>query len=179
MSNLATRLQNNEPNAWSEFAAAYGPKARATAHRMGLQPVDCDDAVQDAMILTMRCIHKFDSSRGEFDGWFYLSIVRKVINTIRARYGKTDTPVSQDSPYNPLAEISKDASDRSAYTLEVLSDALEDIRVGMAEHNYDAFCRQWWDDQPAEQVAAALGMSMSAVYVAKSRGLSMLRAAVA
>jgi RNA polymerase sigma-70 factor (ECF subfamily) len=52
---------------------------------------------------------------------------------------------------------------------------LELIRDQFADNTWQAFWRVTIDEQTPSQVAADLGMSVGAVYVAKSRVLSRLR----
>ena len=76
-----------------------------------------------------------------------------------------------------LADEDSDAS--REWNLEhdrkVLEQLLGEIRPRFAEITWEAFHRQVFEGQPAEQVAAALGMPISSVYVARSRILRALR----
>ena len=52
---------------------------------------------------------------------------------------------------------------------------LEQVRRRFETTAWDAFCRQFFDGQRADLVAAELGLSLNSVYVARSRVLSTLR----
>ncbi len=57
----------------------------------------------------------------------------------------------------------------------VMSQLFETVRPRFQEKTWEAFRRQIFDGQRADQVAAELQMSISSVYVARSRVLSTLR----
>ena len=57
----------------------------------------------------------------------------------------------------------------------VLQRALEQIRPQFQERTWQAFYRVTAEGQSPAEVAAALGMSVNAVYVARSRVLARLR----
>lgn len=52
---------------------------------------------------------------------------------------------------------------------------LESVRPRFEPKTWEAFRRQMFDGQRADQVAAELGMPLNSVYVARSRVLSTLR----
>jgi RNA polymerase sigma-70 factor (ECF subfamily) len=53
--------------------------------------------------------------------------------------------------------------------------ACEQARKEVTEVTWQAFCRTALDDLPGKQVAAELGLSVAAVYGARSRVLARLR----
>jgi len=57
----------------------------------------------------------------------------------------------------------------------VVRVALDRIRPDYDPRNWRAFEMTWLEDRPAPEVARALDMAVSAVYVAKSRVLARLR----
>ena len=56
--------------------------------------------------------------------------------------------------------------------------ALAGIRAEFEPKTWDAFERIWLDGRPSAEAAAALGLTIDAVYAAKSRVLRRLRAEV-
>lgn len=183
---LPQRLQAGAPDAWTEFDAQYRKLARGAARKAGLSSADQDDVAQTAILRVYRGIGKFDPSRGEFRKWFGQVVRSAILNHYRAAGRRLTTNLDHGTeldgraaPDNPLDALTKDAADRSAYTVEVLTEALEDVGRELEPRNYDAFYRQWHNDESAEAVAAALGISVAHAYVLKSRGLALLRAAVA
>ena len=61
----------------------------------------------------------------------------------------------------------------------VLADAKSELRQRVSERTYQAFELYGLQGRPAEQVAAALGMSTNQVYVAKKRCADLLTGIVA
>jgi RNA polymerase sigma-70 factor (ECF subfamily) len=79
-----------------------------------------------------------------------------------------------------LEQLADDRSDASReWNLEhdrhVMARLLEQVRPRFEATTWDAFRRQVFDGERADAVAAALGMSLNSVYVARSRVLAMLR----
>jgi RNA polymerase sigma-70 factor (ECF subfamily) len=59
---------------------------------------------------------------------------------------------------------------------ELVRSAFEEVAAGFENRTLEAVRRMVLQDQPAEAVASALGMSRSAVYTAKTRVLARVRA---
>lgn len=58
---------------------------------------------------------------------------------------------------------------------EILRRLFEDVANEFEEKTLQAFCRHAFDGVAAPEVAAELGMTLGAVYIAKSRVLRRLR----
>jgi DNA-directed RNA polymerase specialized sigma24 family protein len=61
----------------------------------------------------------------------------------------------------------------------VLAEALRQVRPALSPNVFEAFVRFGVQRQPAEEVAAQLGISSSSVYVYKQRALEAIRQWVA
>src|SRR5437868_3868297 len=61
---------------------------------------------------------------------------------------------------------------------QILRAALDQIRPSFEPATWRAFERVWIDSRPAAEVAIELGVPIDAVYVAKSRALKRLHAAI-
>jgi RNA polymerase sigma-70 factor (ECF subfamily) len=62
-----------------------------------------------------------------------------------------------------------------AYQRRLFSVAAEKVRTVVEESTWQAFWQTAVDGQPAREVAEALGMSVGAVYVAKSRVVARIK----
>jgi RNA polymerase sigma-70 factor (ECF subfamily) len=79
-----------------------------------------------------------------------------------------------------LEQIAEDNSDISReWNLEhdryVMARLVEQVRPRFEPTTWQAFCRQFFDGERADLVAAELGLSLNSVYIARSRVLSTLR----
>jgi RNA polymerase sigma-70 factor (ECF subfamily) len=63
-----------------------------------------------------------------------------------------------------------------SYLGEVLARALVQLRPEFSAKTWEAFERSVLHESPAKQVGSELGMSLNAVYIARSRVLSRMRA---
>jgi RNA polymerase sigma-70 factor (ECF subfamily) len=148
--------------------------------RCGLQAEDAADMVQDVFLVVIDAIGGFRGGRtGAFRAW--LRIITQ--NRIRDRFRQTaGQPAAtggsaaferlQQLPDTiaPAEEGSTDDSDE-----DVWQYAIEHVRAGFPTHVWDAFWRVTVDAVPTKDVAAELGMSLAAVYQARSRVLRRLR----
>jgi hypothetical protein len=79
-----------------------------------------------------------------------------------------------------LNQLEQEASDLSRiwneqHDHQVMTRVMELVRPRFQEKTWEAFRRQVVGGERADAVAAALGMSISSVYVARSRVLAALR----
>jgi RNA polymerase sigma-70 factor (ECF subfamily) len=91
-----------------ELFAACIPRLKKATRRMLRSQQDCEDALQDGLLLAFRKLHQFEG-RSSFSTWLY-SIVR---NTSRIHYRKTagrqaislESDISDTVPSSPKAEF--------------------------------------------------------------------------
>jgi len=111
------------------------------------------------------CHARGDLARGDSPGHLARFLLRQ--SQSRLAGGETD-----------LNDIPADDAD-AAWTVEfnahVLRLALERVQPQVAVATWQVFERIWLKDQPALETATALGMTIDAVYAAKSRVLKRLR----
>jgi RNA polymerase sigma-70 factor, ECF subfamily len=67
---LITRLQRNEPGAYEEFMAQFGPGLLRFGRRMCGDPDDAQEVLQDTLLKTFESIGTLKSP-GAFKGWLY------------------------------------------------------------------------------------------------------------
>ena len=175
-SSLLLRIRNADDSAsWNEFAEIYGPVIRSYCRRRGLQPTDADDVAQETLLQVARSIGTFDydSSRGRFRDWLGTMVRNKITRFLQSKSRQVSTiDNDQSAQLEASAADPEWTADVHARILEV---ALLRIRVGFEPSTWDAFERLWCVGCPAPEVARTLGMTIDAVYAAKSRVLRRLR----
>ena len=161
---------------WAEFAELYGPIVRGYCRRRGLQEADSADVVQEVLTQVARSIGAFDyrPARGKFRDWLGTMTRRKIARffEVRGRQARAAGDV------DPMASRGADCEDpewSAEFHSRVLEAALGRIRGGFGGPTWEAFSRIWSDGHPAPQVARELGLTIEAVYLAKSRVLRRLR----
>jgi RNA polymerase sigma factor (sigma-70 family) len=167
--------------AWSEFVEVYAPLVYRYARRYGLQDADADDVTQEVLRTTVRTMPAFDYDprRGRFRGWLRTVTVNHVRDH-KSRgqsreQGSGDTGVhrflQEQSGQN---ETDEEFWERE-YRERLFQWAAERVRVQFREASWRAFEETTVNGRPAAEVAEVLGLSVGAVYIAKSRVLAKLK----
>jgi RNA polymerase sigma-70 factor, ECF subfamily len=169
---LLQRLrQQPAAGTWERFVSLYTPLLLHWARRLGLQDQDAADLVQDVFVVLVRKLPEFHYQPGRsFRGW-----LRTVLtNTWRDRAHRraADALDSVATPQTPPAD---EAVEEREYQLYVVGQALKLMTNDFEPATWQACWETVMMDRPAADVAAELGVSVNAVYLAKSRVLSRLR----
>jgi RNA polymerase sigma factor (sigma-70 family) len=166
--------------AWGEFVRLYAPLLHAYAMKNGLQDADAADLAQDTLRNVLRAAPEFvyDPGRGSFRGWLFAvarNEVRRFVNR-RARQvvGTGDSDVRAVLDEHPDREGDPDEWDHE-YRLNLFLWAAERVRVEFRENTWQAFWRTAVGGEDAAAVAAELGLTVGAVYIARSRVTARIR----
>ncbi len=171
---LLLRLRDaRDALSWSEFAAIYGPIIRGYCRRRGLQEADAADIGQDVLAQVAQSVRSFEyqPARGRFRDWLGTVTRNKIarFHEVQGRAARAAVATER-----PLA-IAEDPEWSAEFHARILDAALARIRVEFEAATWNAFDRVWGGDHAATEVARDLGMSLDAVYSAKSRVLRRLR----
>jgi RNA polymerase sigma-70 factor (ECF subfamily) len=182
-SSLLHRLRCREETAWQRLLVLYGPTVQGWCRSAGLSPQDAEDVQQEVFRAVARSLGDFRRERpgDTFRGWLWTVTRRKVIDHQRQRSAQAQaaggsTALERLAQVPEQADLSEpDAAGLSAETEAVYRRALELIRGAFTEGTWRAFWAVAVDGQAVSEVAATLGLSVGAVYIAKSRVLARLR----
>lgn len=182
---LLVRLQAREGDAWRRLDQLYGPVVLGWCCGAGLRPQDAADVTQEVFRSVAGAIEGFrrDEPGASFRGWLWRITQNKLRDFFRrqrqqpvAAGGTTFQQQLQEIPLGDAAgEQSEPPGPSEEETGGVFRRALEQVRCEFAEKTWQAFWGVTIDGRSAADVAAALGLSAGAVYVAKSRVLRRLR----
>lgn len=168
--------------AWDRFVEIYGPLIFAYGRRHGLQDADASDLVQDVLSVVASAATRFDydPARGSFRGWL-LTITRNQLRRIVRRGMRQASAVGGSRNLALLAERPAASVDlwEQECRKSLFSRAAARVRGTFQASTWEAFWKTAVENQPAEAVATALGMSVGAVYIARSRVLARLREEIA
>jgi RNA polymerase sigma factor (sigma-70 family) len=175
---LLARLRDvSDVAAWSEFVDLYAPLVYGFARRHGLQDADAADLLQDVFCNLVSALDEFayDRRRGSFRGWLF-TVAR---NQLRKRFRRRAEETGNHELLDELPAPDPDAAtwDRE-YEQRLFAWAAERARPDFQESTWQAFWQTTVERRGARDVAQALGMSVGAVYIAKSRVLARLRALI-
>ena len=172
---LLERLRRpDDQEAWSRFVHLYTPLLHTWARQIGLQEQDANDMIQEVLVSLVRKLPEFayDPSRS-FRGW-----LRTVLrNKWRDRCQPLAVGSGDGAPRD--AELAgpdpTDAIEEAEYRRYLVGRGLQLIQSEFQPMTWQACWEFVALDRPAAEVARDLGISVNAVYHAKSRVLCRLR----
>ena len=172
-----------DPAAWQEFVRRYGPVVRGWCRHWKLQEADVDDVTQIVLVHLADKIRSFtyDPARS-FRGWLktitYHAWRDFLDSQQRLGLGSGDPAVREALE---AVEAREDLLARLHALLdrEVLDEAMRRVRPRVEEKTWQAFWGVALEDRPPAVVAGELGMTVAAVYMAKSRIQRLLHAEIA
>jgi RNA polymerase sigma-70 factor (ECF subfamily) len=179
---LLQRARAREPGAWARLADLYEPLVDHWCRRAGLQPADGADVRQEVFLAVASHLGEFRAAAEggtTFRGW--LRVI--TANKIRDHWRRGDpVPGAGGDEAQRRLESVPDAgpldSDPGALAEEsglLYRRALELVAREFGDRTWRAFWRLVIAGKAAADVAAELGTTTNAVYLAKSRVLARLR----
>ena len=179
---LLLRIRNEgDEHSWSEFVELYTPLLYNFCLKRGLQPADAKDAVQEVMRSLARALRNFeyDPERGTFRSWLF-TITRREVGRILKKNARQ--PLSGGSAIVATLDNTPDEAEEKDwdldYRLQLFQWACERARPEFNDQHWTAFTRTAIEERKAGEVAADLGMTTAAVYIAKSRIVNRIRAII-
>lgn len=180
---LIARLRDpHDAEAWNEFTEIYQPVIFKLCRSRGLQHADATDITQDVLGKIAIAIETFDLDRKQknFRGWLYRITRNLVIDFLRKR--EKDPQVQFEAGLELALTTSPGQEDSAefqrAFETQVFLTASKNVREKVREKTWSAFWLTEIDQVPVVQVSRRLGISVGTVYVARSRVLTRIKAAV-
>jgi RNA polymerase sigma-70 factor (ECF subfamily) len=178
---LLLRLRDSRDEAaWREFVELYAPLVYGYARRRGLQDADAADLCQDVLTAVAGSLRRldYDATRGAFRNWLFTIVRRKLADWLEAN-GKRAQGSGDSAMVELLSQCPAPQGQESEWEQEwearVFSWACEQVRCEVSYTTWHAFWCTGFQGQPGKQVAAELGLSVAAVYLARSRVLARLK----
>jgi RNA polymerase sigma-70 factor (ECF subfamily) len=167
--------------AWSRFVEVYQPLIHGFARKHGLQEADAADLAQEVLRAVARSVGRldYDPRRGSFRGWLF-TVVRNQLRDFRDRQrrqvaGSGNSGVQQLLNEQPTPPGGPEEDWDREYERRLFTWAAEQVRPAVQPATWQAFWRTAVEGQSGQEVARALGMSVAAVYLAKSRVMARLK----
>lgn len=180
---LLERLALRDAEAWAKLTTYFGPEVYRWCRKSGLQPSDAADVSQEVFraVATNIAGFRVDRPGDSFRGWLWTIARNKIRDNWRRSVseravGGTSFQVKLGSLPSLHADLDESGHAEGGLGPEIVRHALERVREGFEGRTWEAFRGVVLDGQAPEDVSRALGMSVNAVYVAKSRVLGRLRA---
>lgn len=178
---LILRLRDPaDAGAWREFVTLYEPLVYELACRKGLQDADARDLCQEVFLAVARAVHRWDPdpARGSFRGWLSRIARNLLVNFLTRQHepkGSGATSVQDLLEAQPSADPSATALFEAEYRRRVFRWAADEIRGEFTPATWQAFWLTAVGGRIPKEVASELGLTVGAVYIARSRVLARLR----
>ena len=178
---LLVRIKDHrDRQAWGQFVEIYAPLVYETARRRGLQDSDAADVTQEVLRSVAGAVARldYDPGKGTFRGWLY-TVTRNALNTFFETQQRVPRATG-DSAVQAWLEEQPARDDGAAiwdedYQRRLLAYAAEQVRTLFEDATWQAFWQTAVEGKPGKVVAASLGMTVGAVYIARSRVLSRIK----
>ena len=179
---LLNRLQqSDDSNNWNRLVELYTPLLQRWLRKYDVQANDADDLVQEVLMAVSKDLGSFDHNGrpGAFRSWLRTILVHRLRNFWRAR-GRRPQARGDSDIDRRLAQLEDPASEMSEiwnrqHDWYVAKQLLALTQPSFAPGTWSAFCRVTLDGARPDVVATELGISLNAVFIAKSRVLRRLR----
>jgi RNA polymerase sigma-70 factor (ECF subfamily) len=178
---LLERLRQAPANqeAWEEFVERYGRRIYGWCRAWHLQDADARDATQTVLLKLARKMSTFVyDPAGSFRSWLK-TVTQHVLSDFVAE-SKEPGGGSGDSRVGAILDNVEARADlvqtvEAGFDQELLDEAKERVRQRVDQRTWEAFQLTALEEQRGSAVAGQLGMTVAAVFKAKSRVQKMLQ----
>jgi RNA polymerase sigma-70 factor (ECF subfamily) len=179
---LIVRIRDpRDEQAWSEFLEIYEPLVYRLARSKGFQDADAAELTQEVFLAVSSAVERWDPdpARGKFRNWLFRIARNLMINLLakqrRHPQGSGKTQIRELLEAQPAPNGEDSALFEHQYKREAFRWAAERVRLDFRDSTWQAFWQTAVEEQPCADVAQRLGMSVGAVYIARSRVMARLR----
>ncbi len=178
---LLIRAQAGDEASWKDLADLYRPFLTNWLRHQSFPERDRDDLTQEILVSVVKSLPSFrhPGHPGAFRSWLRTIAANRLSDYWRSRNSRA--PATGGSSVDEILQEVTDPDsalnrhwdeEHDRYVLRCLFDLVEQE---FEPKTFQAFRRLTLDDASGAEVAAELGMTVAAVYVAKSRVLQRIR----
>ena len=174
---LIKRVRERDQVAWERLTLLYTPVVYRWIRSSDLSRDDASDLVQDIFHSVVKSLDDFgaEGKPTKFRAWLWGITRHRLMDYFRKRQSEPRAVGGSDMQFI-LSEIPHDPPQEAPDEVNTLTQrALQLIKTDFKESTWQAFWRVTVEEQAPSDVASDLGMSVAAVYTAKSRVLAHLR----
>jgi RNA polymerase sigma-70 factor (ECF subfamily) len=170
---LLERLRRpGDEASWARFVDLYTPLLLHWARRTGLKEPDAADLIQEVFQILVQKLPGFAYDRNRsFRGWLHTVLLNQWRTGLRRR---TEQPLD-DGDADRVEAADQDGFIEKEYRDYLISRALQVMETDFQPSTWQACWQHVACNKPAATVAAELGITVRAVYLAKARVLRRLR----
>ena len=184
---LIKRLKDwQDQSSWQDFFDTYWRLIYVTAVKSGLTGAEAEDVVQETMIAVAKHIpsFKYDPALGSFKTWLLNMTRWRITDHLRKRgpfaanrpaFAETATGTrTVDKIVDPMSQDLDKLWD-AEWEKNLLDAAMAKVKRRLDPQKYQIFDLYVNKEWPPEKVAAAFGISVDQVYLAKHRTMEMIK----
>ncbi len=179
---LIGKLGNpRDAESWSEFASIYQPVIFRICRKKGLQHADATDVTQEVLAQVARSIDKFDADHpgATFRGWLYRVTRNSVVDFFRDQNRKPTVSAGTDVFANVQHPDAGSEEFYMEFQRQIFLTVSREVAARVNATTWKAFWETEMEKRSPEEVAVELGITVGALYVARSRVLARLKKAAA
>jgi RNA polymerase sigma-70 factor (ECF subfamily) len=169
-----------DADCWNAFVGRYAPKIYGWCRQWRLQEADAQDVTQEVLTQLVRKLRTFtyDPHKGTFRGWLKTLTHHAWCDYVEDRrqagagkgspevLARLDTLEARQDLLGALAEV---------FDLELLAEAQARVQLQVSPRDWKIFQELAVAGRPGPDVARELGMTVTAVLMARSRTQKRLR----
>jgi RNA polymerase sigma-70 factor, ECF subfamily len=178
---LLLRAQTGEEAAWKDLTDLYRPLILGWLNRQGVPAVDLEDLSQDVLLSVVKHLPTFEHSgrRGAFRSWLRTIVCSRTTDYWRGA-GVSTHASGGSGAAAALQQIADPESGLNQQWDEEHDRYVLGCLLDLAEEEFEpatlrAFRRLALDGASGAEVAEEMGLTVAAVYTAKSRVLQRIR----
>ena len=185
---LISRLKDwDDQESWKEFFDTYWKLLYSVALKSGLSDAEAQDVVQDTIVAVAKKMPEFhyDPALGSFKSWLLTITRRRIIDHLRKRQRQPQRherrPDATEGRTGTMDKIPDPAGDKFGDIWEeewkdnLYAAAVKRVKQQVEAKQFqmfDCYAVKGW---PVEKVAGLLGVSVGAIYTAKSRITALIK----
>jgi RNA polymerase sigma-70 factor, ECF subfamily len=179
---LLQRAKSHDPEAWRRLTHLYGPVVYRWIRQCGLQAGDAADVAQEVFFAVWTGLANFRKEQpgDSFRAWLW-TITRNKVRDFGRRRAASASPRGGDDAQQRLEQIPEIPPDETTDTPgragadEAILRCVALVQAEFEPRTWQAFWQTAVEGRTGADVSENLGISVGAVYMAKSRVLRRLR----
>ncbi|MEM9942752.1 MAG: sigma-70 family RNA polymerase sigma factor [Planctomycetota bacterium] len=178
---IQSLANQDEQLAWEEFVNSYEPLIYGVAKGLGLNDIDAADAVQEVLVHVSQVVANWspNGNKGAFRSWLRRVARNRILKVLsRTRMLKSEAASSESRLDLSSVRNEPRSTIGIAFRRQVLIHVVDRVKGCFSESTWQAFWQSYVDGTATATVAENLGMSVGAVYIARSRVLNRIQAEV-
>jgi RNA polymerase sigma-70 factor (ECF subfamily) len=170
--------QPSDLEEWETFFRQYSPSLWRLVRSRHWSREDSDDGNQEVwlMLITRLPDLHYDASRGQPRDWIRAAAKHRLVDQHRRRRshfaqrlgGQAASQLKSREP-DPAVAFERQR------LVELVRDALDELRSQVAQRDYDAFTLKWLEGRSVREVARLLGMTEAQIWSSHHRTSERLR----